>query len=278
MPLSEKRQDRATTMKFWKTALLVTSLSFTQAKFAAGAQTTTIDFNDLSSSSDLLLTDQIPGLVFVGVQVVTPATIGNSPGIPLSAAISGVSAAFSSGAKIYFSNSVIRVQVTVSPSFITVPLSMQALWQTAYLIAYKGDGTVLSRSQAEIIWAVSKDEDVTNFTPSTISVSSTTPIAYVTLDLDDPFNYDGTTFFFNDLTLTIAPPAAATRPTIQAAPGFNGSADLWWGFFNCDLQWTTNLAAGQWQTIGATNSNYYIVDPSRAPRMYFRVKRLLPPQ
>jgi hypothetical protein len=242
------------------------------------AETRIVDFEGLSNVPDYQLKDQISGLFFDSVEVVTPATIFNSPGLPMSAATSGKSAAFSSGAKIYFSNSVIKVEVTVSPSFITVPLVMQAVWETAYLTAYKADGTVLTRSQTQIIGAVSKDEDVTNFTPSIISVSSTTPIAYVTLDLDDPFNYSGNTFFFDDLILTIAAPAAATRPTIQVTPGMYGTVDLGWGFFNCELQWTTNLAAGQWQTIQATDFRFYTADPSMAPRMYFRVKRLLPPQ
>jgi hypothetical protein len=265
-------------MKFWKLLFLATSLLLTETRLAAGAQTTAIDFDGLSSSMDLLLTNQVPGLYFDGVQVVTPATIGNSPGIPMSAATSGSSAAFSSGAKIYFSNSVVKVEVTVSPSFITVPLVMQAAWETAYLIAYKADGTVLTRSQTQIIGAVGKDEDVTNFTPSVLSVSSTTPIAYITLDLDDPFNYSGNTFFFDALILTIAAPAVATRPTIQVAPGLYGTVDLGWGFSNCDLQWTTNLATGQWQSFEATNFRVYTAVPSTSPMMYFRVKRLLPPQ
>jgi hypothetical protein len=253
-------------------------LLFALVRIVAAAETELIDFDVLSGSPDFQLTDQIPGILFDSIEVITPATIGNSPGIPLSAATSGSSAAFSFGAKIYFSNSVIRVQMTLSPSFITVPLSMETYWETAYLTAYKRDGTVLSQSQAQIIAAVAKNEDVTNFTPSVISVSSSTPIAYVSIDLDDPFSYSGTSFFFDDLILTLAQPAEATRPTIRAVPWLHGTVDLSWGFFNCDLQWTTNLASGQWRTAETTNTMGYTIDPSKAPTMYFRVKRLLPPQ
>jgi len=264
-------------MRVWPIRLVGIVL-FAVVRIAAAAETKIIDFEGLSGLSDFQLTDQIPGLLFDSVEVITPATIGNSPGILLSAATTGKSAAFTFGTKIYCSNSVIKVQMTVSPSFITVPLNMQANWETAYLTAYNSNGAVLSQSQSQLIAAVAKNEDVTNFTPSVISVSSSTPIAYVTIDLDDPFDHSGTSFFFDDLILTIAQAAEATRPTMRAVPWLHGSVDLSWGFFNCDLQWTTNLASGQWQTLETTTTMGYTVDPSIAPTMYFRVKRLLPPQ
>jgi hypothetical protein len=244
---------------------------------APAAETVVVDFEGLSSSPSFVLTDQIPGIVFDDVTVLTPATISSSPGIELSAATSGKSAAFTFGTLIHFNRPVTRVQMSVSPSFITVPLAMVSYDSSAYLVAYRQDGTVLTRSQTQIIEAVARQEDVTNFTPGTISVSSATPISYVSIDLDDPFSPAGASFFFDDLMLTIGQQLPPTRPTIRAEPWGNGQVLLSWGFFNSELQWTTNIAAGQWETIATTNTQAYFIDATKAKSMFFRVNRLLPP-
>lgn len=260
---------------------LISNLLLLAAPLAHAAQTETINFDGLSSQPMFPLTNQIPGVFFDGVQVLTPATIGDSPGIPLSAATSGQSAAFSSGARIFFSNPVVKVQTTVSPSFITVGFAMEPGWLTLLLTAYKHDGTVLTRSQGQIIYAAARYEDLTNFTPTTLSLSSPTPMAYITLSWTDPFNYGGATFFFDDLMLTIGENVPAVHPTISIRPLGDGLLSLNWGYPNCILQWTTNLATGPWQSIDKTTNALggvvSITDPPEARSKFYRVLRLLPP-
>jgi hypothetical protein len=244
------------------------------------AEEIAVDFEGLSNAPEFKLTNQIPGIVFdgpiEGVTVVTPATIDSSPGISLPAVTSGKSAVLSWGARIRFSVPVVKVAMSLSPSRINLPLSMKASYGTAYLSGYRQDGTLLVRSETPLILAVARQEDLTNYTPSTISISAVTPISYVTIDLDDPFNFGGTAFFFDDLVLTLGKPVQSVHPTMYIERAVDGKAGINWGFFNCELQWTTNLASGEWQTIEATNARGLFIDTRDSAARYFRVKRLLP--
>jgi hypothetical protein len=172
---------------------------------------------------------------------------------------------------------VVKVEMSLSPSFINVPLVMKAAYGTAYLSGYRQDGTLLVRSETPLTQVVAQQEDFTNFTSSTISISAVTPISYVTIDLDDPFNFGGSAFFFDDLVLTLGKPVQPVHPTLVIEGPVNGKVGVSWGFFNCELQWTTNLTSGQWQTIEPAKAGQgLIIDTREAASKYFRVRRLLP--
>jgi hypothetical protein len=239
---------------------------------ARAAETMVVDFE----AGPAALT-QIPGISYENVQVVSPARIASSSGPDMSAATSGRWAALTLGARIHFSLPVIKVQMSVSPSFINVPRSMESAYFTAYLLAYKADGTLVAHSETPVISAVPLPEAVTNFTPSTISVSSATPISSITLDFDNPAAIDGSVFFFDDLVLTLGKPITLVRPVLQIQKTGDRTAHVYWGPYFCELQWTTNLAEGDWQTISNTPSFGAFVDTREAASMFFRVRRILPP-
>jgi hypothetical protein len=142
----------------------------------AAAEQITIDFEGLSNAPEFVLTNQISGVAFENVIVMTPATVRSSSGVDLSAATSGKSAASTFGAKIRFIRPVVKVSTTVSPSFVSVNARKESAYFTAYLKAYSQDGQIIASALAPVIGAVAEPEHIRNVAPSALSISSSRTI------------------------------------------------------------------------------------------------------
>lgn len=230
-----------------------------------------IDFEGLSNQSELKLTNQIPGIVFEHVTVMSPAHTRSSTGSNILAATSGVCAASTFGARLRFHQPVVQVRMSVIRSFITVPVRQQTAYSMAYLVAYDQTGHRLNSSATPILTAVAEPEFVDYIRPAIIAISASVPIAWLTVDLDDPWSADGSRFLFDDLTLTVAPIKPWIQPSLKIER-FNQRVFVSWDFASAQLQQTTNLGFGAWLTV-PTALGFYEVDQTKSEAMLFRVVR-----
>ncbi len=191
----------------------VTQLS-SPSEFSPGA--ITIDFEGLSGP----LSDQISGFTFLYTSVVDPATIGNSPGLPLSAATSGTAAAFSAGSRIDFSVPIFEVGMFVSPSFITYIGGLTPVYVDMFLVALDSSDTQIGEVSVPVLRATGSITDIENFTPLFLGLRSDTPVYAVTIDWELPLYPSGSTLFFDDLTIyTEVPPVEDTEAYIDYVSG-----------------------------------------------------------
>lgn len=172
-----------------------------------------IDFEGIGASQPYLL-NQIPGLTFQPLQskVISPATIGNSPGIPLSAATSGTTAIHGFGSRIDFLYPASAVSVFVAPSFIALNVGAPPI--PLYLTAYDASGSEIGQASVPVLRATNNIADIQNFQPLFLEFQSTgTPISAVTIDWNIPFNSSGNALFFDDLTYSTSTNTASAFVT-----------------------------------------------------------------
>lgn len=190
------------------TVLLISGLNFNVAaasgpvvqlsspdEFSPGA--TTIDFEGFSGQ----LSNQITGLTFAPRQTyaISPALIGNSPGIPLYATTSGDVAAFSyGGSRIDFQTPITEVGMFVSPKFITVTGSTP-LYLPIYLTALDSSNNQIGSVSVRVLRVTGNILDIQNFKPVFIALKSEVPISALTIDWESSFSPGGVTFYFDDL-------------------------------------------------------------------------------
>jgi len=157
----------------------------------------TVDFEGLSGP----LSTQIPGLTFLSSEtsVVDPATIGNSPDIPLSAATSGTAAGFGTGSEITFDPPVTEVGMFVSPSFIT--LTGTTVFNDFSLVAFDSLGNEIGSVTVPVLESTGDQVDIENFSPVFLGLKSGTFISSVRVDAEFPQVPGGSTFFFDDLSI-----------------------------------------------------------------------------
>jgi hypothetical protein len=213
---------------------------------------------------------QAPGVAFEGVEVIK-GEVWSSPGVILRTAPSGTNAAFSGGAKVRFSLPVIKVSMLVSLSFISVPLARTNVYLTARLRAYGTSGELLGTTTAPVFAAVAEPELLENFTPTLISIATSVPMAQITIDLDEEFRPDGSTFFFDDLTLTVQEQQPLVRPTMTIESRGN-RVFVWWSIPSAKLQQSPDLVSPTWQPV-AVDRGYVFLDPKTNAAMFFRVVR-----
>jgi hypothetical protein len=155
-----------------------------------------------------------------------------------------------------------------------VPLTREASYHTAYLSAYAAGGTLIATATAPVIASISEPEHLQNFRPSTVAVSSSIPIQFVTLDFDDPFLDDGSRLLFDDLTLTVAEQVPLARPTLGIESLDPGRVVVSYDTPTARLQQTGNLDKGPWQsTPRPVQAGYVVIDPRTNSSMFFRALR-----
>ncbi len=196
-------------------------VSITGQPLLRATEKVTITFDDLKVQSGYLIPTNtaLQRVYFEGVWIEIPAIVNTSQG-PLNLATSGRAMASTTGAKMRFSMPVFQVTMNVAPPVLFAdPHHKERAFLTAFLKAYTEHGDPITTATTGVITATVDENEILNFTPSIISVSSATPIAYATLDFDDPWRADGMRLMFDDLTLTIA---ASTKPpalTIETGDG-----------------------------------------------------------
>lgn len=263
-------------MKTLRWGILSVLLTLTFVHGVEAADERTFDFEGLSGESEFPLTDQIPGLRFGGVVILTPAVVRSSLGIDLQTAPTGKSAASSTSASIQFESPVVEVRMLVSPSFLNVPISKDINFLTVHLTAYSLTGRVLARSTTPLVGAVPEREFVTNFRPAVVSISSPIPIRSVTLDLDEPSDQGGLRFWIDDLTITEAGAVSAEVPTLRFDRTETGETYLFWSFG--DLEGTSDPVAGSWEAVRTRLHDADVLDTRQVPFRFFRVRRTLSPE
>jgi hypothetical protein len=238
---------------------------------ALASETVVLDFESPSSGLNF------PGVAFEDVAV-RSGEVGSSPGLIFRTAPAGTNAAFSAGAKISFSIPVIKATMLVSSSFISVPLIGVNIYLPVRLCAYGSTGELLTTATGPVLLAVAEPELLHNFTPTLISIAADVPIAQLTIDLGeagDPFDHNGTTFFFDDLTLTVQEQLPARAPTLHIERRAAGKVFVSWDISSAELQQSADLSASAWQRLAPWGS-YVLVDTTTNTAMFFRAVRPTP--
>jgi hypothetical protein len=239
---------------------------------ARADQNITIDFEGLSDGPEFALKHELHGVTFENVVVMTPATVRTSTGHDLTAATSGRSAASTFGAKMRFSAPVVQIKMAVSPSFVSVNLHNERGYHTAHLKAYARDGSLLASAETSVTAAVTEPEHIRNVTPSIIGVSSPLPIAYATIDFDDPWQADGHRLLFDDLTLTVVEQVGLMSPTLQIRRSLGNPIMLLIWDYSGELQRSVDLKT--WEPVPRAPRGYSIsFDTRSAERVFYRVIR-----
>ncbi len=133
------------------------------------------------------------GVSFVGdLFVHDPAYLGDSRAIPLSAATSGNAAASTFGGELRFARPVRHVEAKLSPGFISY--NGVSAFGRVTMTGYDARNQVRARSTADVRFAAETIEQIENFVPVKISLTSRIPISRVTIQ--------GPRFYIDDLKWT----------------------------------------------------------------------------
>jgi hypothetical protein len=231
---------------------------------AVAADTVLLDFETPATGL------QAPGVTFDGVQVVE-GQVWSSPGKILWTAPTGTQAAFTGGARIKFAIPVVKVSASLSLSFVTVPLARTRGSVTAWLCAYGADQQLIGKATTSLIAAVGEPELLDNFNPALISFAADVPIAEITLDTGDPFDSSGTTFFIDDLTLTVQEQQPLAPPSLRIERNAVGRVLIFKSVPSAQLEQSPELTAPTWQAV-PTTSGYLWLQPTNSA-MFFRAIR-----
>ena len=258
-------------MKILQLGVLGVCVWLSSERDVQASEQITVDFEGLSNSGEFVLTNQVSGVIFENVVVMTPATVRCSVGGDLSAATSGSSAASSFGAKVRFKRPVVGVSMNVSSSFVTVPVNKVAGYFTAYLKAYDQGNKLITSATAPVISRVAEPEHIRNVAPAAISVSASIPISYVTIDFDEPWSSDGRRLLFDDLVMTVVEQVPPVRPTLQIERRSKERIVVSWNFPSSQLEQSTNLIS--WETIPTQIPGSYDFYMTSTSGVFFRVRR-----
>jgi hypothetical protein len=226
----------------------------------------TITFDDLKVQSGYLIPTNtaLQRVYFEGVWIEIPAIINTFQG-PLNVATSGRAMASTTGAKMRFSMPVFQITMNVAPPILFADPHKERGFLTAFLKAYTERGDLITTATTGVITATSDENEILNFTPTIISVSSATPIASATLDFDDPWRADGTRLMFDDLTLTIA---ASTKPPALTIQADDGRVTVRRNALG-NVQKSPDLR--NWHSFSESGEGPLTLDPQTDEMMFFRL-------
>ena len=183
-------------------------LAFAPVASLKGAEVVVVTFEGLvpAPPGTTRLSQQIPGLTFRGwVDAFDPAEIGNSAGLPLSAATSGTGAASALGAMtLQFATPVTYVSANISPGFLTI--GNVTAFGRVDLIGYDIELNERARTIVPLLAAAATLEQAQSFQPELIELRSDVPLAYVT------FRFDIGRMHFDDFTYIHATPREIEAP------------------------------------------------------------------
>jgi hypothetical protein len=111
-----------------------------------------------------------------------PAYLDNSRAIPLSAATSGNAAASTGGGEFRFTRPARRVETKISPGFISY--NGVSTFGRVTLTGYDARNQVSARSSAQVRFSAERIDQIENFVPVKINLTSKIPLSRVTIQSD----------------------------------------------------------------------------------------------